>query len=136
MPVKFDDAFFDMSSGGGTQSSEGREEAGGGEDKTERAQDEAPSPPPINAMLQSTRMPPASQSSHAVSAAGGGLASDEDNLTLPVHTMDIDRLRPMLTYLLYAYDVDTVRQCLQLTIKSIKEKKRLYTSFFRRTLTK
>ena len=40
--------------------------------------------------------------------SGGGLASDEDNLTLPMHTTDLNSFRSQLAYLTYIYGIETV----------------------------
>ena len=103
--MKFEDPYFEFNSG--LTMASARDEMTQ-EEKQVRVDDSAPTPPPFNPILQTTRVVPASQASLVVSAAGGGLASDEDNLSLPVHTMDMERMRPMLTYLVYAYDVEMV----------------------------
>ena len=105
VPMKFEDPYFEFNSG--LTMASARDEMTQ-EEKQVRVDDSAPTPPPFNPILQTTRVVPASQASLVVSAAGGGLASDEDNLSLPVHTMDMERMRPMLTYLVYAYDVEMV----------------------------
>lgn len=106
LPTQFEDPYFEFNSG--VTIASGRSEKAP-IDMNVRHDDSTPTPPPFNPVLQTTRVLHGAQTPLVASAAGGGLASDEDNLTLPLHVTDVERVRPMLNYLVYVYDVEMVR---------------------------
>lgn len=67
-----------------------------------------PSPPPINLALLTTVPLPSSAMIYAAAATGGGLASNESQLGLPLHSSDLDTIRPHLTLLVNLYGIQFV----------------------------
>ncbi|XP_059153793.1 uncharacterized protein LOC131939486 [Physella acuta] len=65
-----------------------------------------PSPPPINPALMSTTPLPVMAMQYAAAASGGGLVSDENLLSLPVHSMNFDTFRPQLAFFINVYGIN------------------------------
>ena len=74
----------------------------------EKSASPIPPPPPINLALLTTTPLPSSSMIYAAAATGGGLASDESLLCLPLHTSDLDNIRPQLTFLVNLYGIQFV----------------------------
>ena len=70
--------------------------------------DALPTPPPIS--LSSYQLVASKSPSVAATAAasGGGLATDEINLEIPVHHTSLEKLEPMLEFLIGCYAVEMV----------------------------
>ena len=68
-----------------------------------------PSPPPVS--LSSYQLVASTSPSVAAAAAasGGGLASDEINLRIPLHETSLEKLKPMLEFLIGCYAIEMVR---------------------------
>ena len=73
--------------------------------------DALPTPPPIS--LSSYQLVASKSPSVAATAAasGGGLATDEINLEIPVHHTSLEKLEPMLEFLIGCYAVEMVMNC-------------------------
>lgn len=72
------------------------------------AQDVLPTPPPISLssyQLVATKSPMVAASA---AASGGGLATDEINLEIPPHNTSLEKLKPMLDFLIGCYAVEMV----------------------------
>ena len=71
--------------------------------------DALPTPPPISLssyQLVATKSPSVAA---AAAASGGGLATDEINLEIPLHHTSLEKLKPMLEFLIGCYAVEMVR---------------------------
>ncbi|PVD25251.1 hypothetical protein C0Q70_15749 [Pomacea canaliculata] len=72
----------------------------------ERAHSPVPPPPPVSLALLSTAPLPSSSMIYAAAASGGGLASNEQTLGLPMHSSDLNVLRPQLAFTINLYGVN------------------------------
>ena len=67
-----------------------------------------PTPPPISLSSYQVVATKSPSVAAAAAASGGGLATDEINLGIPLHQTSLERLKPMLEFLIGCYAVEMV----------------------------